>query len=99
MSPKCCCKNQGSRGVYEQVGGTSKCSEAEGKHKDDVPWPVFPERTSIVSRDVANLKTASQDKGPGHVSRSFSQGDWGCMHAVCYLHSVLGVVVCQELSL
>lgn len=67
--------------------------EVEGKGKDGVSHPIFPENTFKASRYMSYLKLA-----PRLASRPLSQKEWGCV-SVCCLQSALGVVICQELSL
>lgn len=51
------------------------CSEAERQHKDGIPWPMFPDCTSVASRCVPNLKPAPKVQVPGLASRSLLQKD------------------------
>lgn len=45
--------------------------------KYGIPWPVFPESSSVASRYVVNTKPTSKAEAPGQVSRPFSQEDGG----------------------
>ena len=44
------------------------CSDTEGECKDGIPWPTFPESTSVASRCMPNLKPASTAEAPGLAS-------------------------------
>lgn len=73
------------------------CGEAKGGLKDGALCPLFPERTSVGSTCVANLKPVPQVEAPGQADGPFPQADQGCV-SVCSLGSVFGVVAFPERS-
>jgi len=92
-------KIQGSRLVYKLLEIPVSCSKVKGKCQDGVPWSLFPESTSVGSSYVPDFKTTPEAKAPAQANRYLSQKDWGYFFLVHDLSSVVGVVVCQELSL
>ena len=48
-------------------------SKAEGECGGGIPWPTFPDSTTLPFRFVTNLKHVPQAEAPGQVNRPFSQ--------------------------
>lgn len=67
------------------------CCEAEGVSKG-VPWPIFPDSSSLAPICVANLKSALHAKAPGQVNRPFPRKAWE--YASICLCSALWVAAC-----
>lgn len=57
--------------------------EAEGKCRDGVSYPVFPENNFIASRYGPNLKLAPKPESPGLASRPLSQKEWRYVSVCC----------------
>lgn len=67
------------------------CKHLSGRPQRWLPYPKFPESTSVTPRCVPNLKPASQAEAPGLANSLPSQTDLGCFNVSgCCLCSAWG---------